>query len=190
MHILLISTYEMGRQPFGLASPAAWLRHAGFEVRCLDLSVDSLNVEAVRTADLVAFYMPMHMATRMAVPVIVQVRQLNPLTHLCCFGLYAPVNADYLRRLGVETTLGGEFETGLVTLAQRIEEARTRGGEDTRTRGGEEARTRGGEEARRRGHEDTRTRGGENTPHRLIASSPHRLTSHRLTPPRLKKKLF
>ena len=26
MRALLISTYELGRQPFGLASPAAWLR--------------------------------------------------------------------------------------------------------------------------------------------------------------------
>ena len=28
---LLISTYDLGRQPFGLASPAAWLRRAGLE---------------------------------------------------------------------------------------------------------------------------------------------------------------
>ncbi|MCQ3973741.1 MAG: radical SAM protein [Anaerolineae bacterium] len=128
--ILLISTYEMGRQPFGLASPAAWLRAAGFEVRCLDLSLDSLNPEAVRAAGLIAFYVPMHMGTRMAVPVIAQVRQLNPQAHLCCYGLYAPVSAAYLRRLGVESILGGEFETGLVALAQRIEEARARGGEE------------------------------------------------------------
>src|SRR2546427_3999501 len=26
LKVLLISTYELGRQPFGLASPAAWLR--------------------------------------------------------------------------------------------------------------------------------------------------------------------
>ncbi|MCD6031138.1 MAG: hypothetical protein K0S78_3312, partial [Thermomicrobiales bacterium] len=28
MNVVLISTYELGRQPFGLASPAAWLREA------------------------------------------------------------------------------------------------------------------------------------------------------------------
>jgi radical SAM superfamily enzyme YgiQ (UPF0313 family) len=122
MNILLISTYEMGRQPFGLASPAAWLRQAGFDVRCLDLSVDPLDPAAVRAAGLVAFYTPMHMGTRMAVPVIAQVRQINPETHLCCYGLYAPVSADYLHRLGVDAILGGEFETGLVALAQQIEE--------------------------------------------------------------------
>ena len=30
--IALISTYELGRQPFGLASPAAWLERAGLDV--------------------------------------------------------------------------------------------------------------------------------------------------------------
>jgi radical SAM superfamily enzyme YgiQ (UPF0313 family) len=112
----------MGRQPFGLASPAAWLRQAGFTVRCLDLSIDSLDVEALRAANLIAFYVPMHMGTRMAVPVITQVRQINPQAHLCCYGLYAPVSADYLRRLGVGTILGGEFEEGLVTLAKQVSE--------------------------------------------------------------------
>jgi len=32
---LLISTYELGHQPFGLASPAAWLAAAGAEVAVL-----------------------------------------------------------------------------------------------------------------------------------------------------------
>ncbi len=118
--ILLISTYDLGRQPFGLASPAAWLREAGANVRCLDLSVDLFDAGAIRQADLVAIHLPMHMATRMAVSVIERVRQINPETHLCCFGLYAPVNAAYLRRLGVGTILGGEFETGLVSLAKRL----------------------------------------------------------------------
>lgn len=120
LNVLLISTYEMGRQPFGLASPAAWLCEAGAEVRCLDLAVELLDAAAVRAADLVAFYLPMHMASRMAIPVIERVRQLNPAAHLCCFGLYAPVNAAYLRRLGVDTILGGEFEAGLVSLAERL----------------------------------------------------------------------
>ncbi len=120
LNILLISTYELGRQPFGLASPAAWLQQAGAEVRCLDLSVELLDAELVRVADLVAFYLPMHMATRMAIPVIERVRELNPEVHLCCFGLYAPVNADYLHSQGVDTILGGEFETGLVNLARGL----------------------------------------------------------------------
>ena len=33
MRALLISTYELGHQPFGLASPAAWLRRDDVEVQ-------------------------------------------------------------------------------------------------------------------------------------------------------------
>lgn len=134
LSILLISTYEMGRQPFGLASPVAWLRAAGFEVRCLDLAVDPLDPQVVRAAELIAFYVPMHMGTRMAVPVIAQIRQLNPQAHLGCYGLYAPVSAAYLQRLGVEHILGGEFESGLVDLARQIEAAKRRGGEEATQR--------------------------------------------------------
>ena len=66
MKVVLISTYEMGRQPFGLASPAAWLERAGAEVACFDLSREPLLEKAVRAAGLVAFYVPMHTATRLA----------------------------------------------------------------------------------------------------------------------------
>ena len=51
MRALLISTYEMGRQPFGLASPAAWLRAAGSTVDCVDLSKEPLRDSLVAEAD-------------------------------------------------------------------------------------------------------------------------------------------
>jgi len=56
MRVVLISTYEMGRQSFGLASPAAWLRQAGTTVVCQDLSRSRLDRDAIATADMVAFY--------------------------------------------------------------------------------------------------------------------------------------
>ena len=117
MKVLLISTYDLGHQPFGLASPAAWLRAAGHDVVCADLSVAKLPLEAVREAGLVAFHLPMHTATRMSVPVIERVRAINPTARLCCFGLYAPLNEAYLRKLGVHTVLGGEIESALTALA-------------------------------------------------------------------------
>jgi radical SAM superfamily enzyme YgiQ (UPF0313 family) len=120
MNIVLISTYELGRQPFGLASPVAWLREQGARVTCLDLSREELREDAVRAADLIAFYVPMHTATRLAVALLPVVRDLNTRAHLCFYGLYAPVNEEYLRGLGVETILGGEFEGGLVSLAKRV----------------------------------------------------------------------
>ena len=120
MKVLLISTYELGRQPFGLASPAAWLREAGHDVACQDLSQERLNPDRVHEAQLICFYLPMHTATRIALAAIHRVRALNSDAHLCCYGLYAPVNADLLRSHGVETILGGEFEEELVALADRL----------------------------------------------------------------------
>jgi radical SAM superfamily enzyme YgiQ (UPF0313 family) len=120
MNVLLISTYELGRQPFGLASPAAWLVAAGATVSCLDLSRESFNEDFVRAADVVAFYVPMHTATRLAVQLIDPVRKLNARAHICFYGLYAPMNEEYLRKLGAQTILGGEFEEGLVHLVERL----------------------------------------------------------------------
>jgi radical SAM superfamily enzyme YgiQ (UPF0313 family) len=117
MHALLISTYEMGRQPFGLASPAAWLRAAGWSVDCVDVSKEPLRDELVAGADLVGFYLPMHTATRLAAPVILKARLLSPSARLCAFGLYAPLNADWLRSLGIDEVLGGEFEETLTAIA-------------------------------------------------------------------------
>ena len=120
LHVVLISTYELGHQPFGLASPAAWLREAGAQVTCLDLSVERLDEAAIAEADLVAFYVPMHTATRLAASFVERVKRLNPDVHLCFYGLYAPVNEEYLRGLGAGTILGGEFEEGLVALVARL----------------------------------------------------------------------
>jgi radical SAM superfamily enzyme YgiQ (UPF0313 family) len=125
MKVVLISTYELGHQPFGLASPAAWLRELGATVAQVDLAVQSLPQNSIATADLVAFYVPMHTATRIAVRAIERVKEINPRAHLCFYGLYAPVNEGYLRKLGVKTILGGEFEEGLVALVKRLATHRT-----------------------------------------------------------------
>jgi radical SAM superfamily enzyme YgiQ (UPF0313 family) len=120
VNIVLISTYELGRQPFGLASPAVWLRKRGHNVAVLDLARQSLDESAIRGAGLIAIYLPMHTATRLAAQLIPQLRKQNPTAHLSCYGLYAPMNVEYLRALGVSTILGGEFEEGLVHLAERL----------------------------------------------------------------------
>ena len=123
LNVVLISTYELGRQPFGLASPAAWLREAGASVTCLDLAVERLDERAVAAADLIAFYVPMHTATRLASTFVERVKRINPTAHLCFYGLYAPVNETYLRQLGADSILGGEFEQGLVAC-ERLQRKR------------------------------------------------------------------
>jgi radical SAM superfamily enzyme YgiQ (UPF0313 family) len=116
LRVVLLSTYDLGRQPFGLASPAAWLRAEGHDVITADLSREPLPSDGVRTADWIAFHLPMHTATRMALPQIETARQLNPQAHICCYGLYAPVNDEMLRTLGVTHVIGGEFERALADL--------------------------------------------------------------------------
>ena len=123
MRVVLISTYELGRQPFGLASPAAWLRAAGHEVTVADLACSPLPRPAVEGAELIAFFLPMHTATRLFLRVVERVRGLNPGAQLCGYGLYAPLNAPLLRRAGVRAILGGEFEQGLVDLANGVKGA-------------------------------------------------------------------
>jgi radical SAM superfamily enzyme YgiQ (UPF0313 family) len=117
---LLISTYDMGRQPFGLASPAAWLRREGIEVRLVDMAKEELDPGEFGDLDLVAFHLPMHTATRLAAPVIRAVRARNPAARVCAYGVYAPLNAEWLRALGVDDVLGGEFEEELTAIAKSL----------------------------------------------------------------------
>ncbi len=117
MKVTLISTYELGRQPFGLASAAAWLSARGHQVTYIDTSRQSFPLEAVCQSDLIAFYLPMHTATRLAVPLIRRVRETKPNANICCYGLYAPMNEPFLRGLGVSHILGAEFEAALANLA-------------------------------------------------------------------------
>ena len=120
MKVVLISTYEMGRQPFGLASPAAWLRERGHQVTCLDLSRDPLNERAVREAGLIAFYAPMHTATRLILQLLEPLRRMNSKAHFCAYGLYATLTAESFAAHDVKSLFGGEFEQALVHLAERL----------------------------------------------------------------------
>ena len=115
--ILLLSTYDLGRQPFGMASPLAWLRRAGIDARAIDLSRDHLQPDAVTKASLIAFYLPMHTATRLALLVIDRVRAINPNATVCAYGLYAQLNEALLRARGVSEIVGPEAEEELVRLA-------------------------------------------------------------------------
>ena len=123
MRAVLISTYDLGRQPFGLASPAAWLRRAGADVACVDASRETLTDDHLTGADLVAFYLPMHTATRLAAPLIMRVRAVNARAQLAAYGLYAPLNADWLRERGVTHIIGPESEQALVDIVTRSESA-------------------------------------------------------------------
>ncbi len=87
---------------------------------CFDLSLQKLDPEILEDAGLVALYVGMHTATRIAVQALPRVKQLAPKAHLCVYGLYAPMNEALLRALGVGTVLGGEVEPALLALCRRL----------------------------------------------------------------------
>lgn len=116
--IVLVSPYELGRQPFNLAEPAAWFARAGIDVACVDLSQQTLDPVIFADAGFVALYLGMHTATRIAAAALPKIRSLAPRARLAAFGLYAPVNAAWLKSLGVEAVFGGESEPDLLAWAQ------------------------------------------------------------------------
>ena len=116
--VILVSPYELGRQPFALAEPAALLARDGFSVTCLDLSLQKLESIACGDAAFVAVYLGMHTATRIALEALPRIRALAPRARLCAYGLYAPMNAELLQARGVTDVVGGEFEPALVAAAR------------------------------------------------------------------------
>lgn len=129
--ILLLACYEMGHQPLSLAWPAAALREAGIAVRPVDLSVDTLPKEAVARARFIGIAAPMHTALRLGVRAAEDVRALNPTAHICFYGLYAWLNADYLLGTKADSVIAGEYEEPLVNLVKALGDGRFTGLPDT-----------------------------------------------------------
>ncbi|MDH3987312.1 MAG: CUAEP/CCAEP-tail radical SAM protein, partial [Gammaproteobacteria bacterium] len=86
MKITLVNPYELGRQPFGLAEPAAFLKKAGFDVSCCDLSIQKLDSCLTAGTAVVAIYIAMHTATRIAIEALPKIRELLPQASLCVYG--------------------------------------------------------------------------------------------------------
>jgi radical SAM superfamily enzyme YgiQ (UPF0313 family) len=123
--ILLVSCYELGHQPLGVALPLAFLARAGFAPDALDIAVESFDAEKVARARLVGISVPMHTALRLGVRVAERVREINPDAAICFYGLYAALNANYLLDHGADFCVGGECEAPLVALAETLEAGRS-----------------------------------------------------------------
>jgi len=119
--ILLVACYELGHQPLAVAWPAAFLERLGYQPAMMDVSVEPFDAERVKRAKLVAVSVPMHTALRVGVAVTQRVRAANPDCHLCFYGLYASLNAEYLFAHGADSVIGGEPEVPLAELARALE---------------------------------------------------------------------
>ena len=119
--VVLVSCYELGHQPFAVASAWAQLEGEGFEVAARDASVEAIDDAVFDGAGLIAFSVPMHTALRLGVELAARARARNPGAHVCMFGLYASMNARHLIASGaVDSVIGGEFESALTGLAMAL----------------------------------------------------------------------
>ena len=118
--IVLISCYELGHQPLGLALPLGFLERAGFEPVALDIARDKLDEQLLARAEFVGISVPMHTAMRLGVRVAQRVRDINPRCHVCFYGLYSTLNADYLLDNYADSIVGGEYEAALVSLIEAL----------------------------------------------------------------------
>jgi len=110
VRVLLISVYELGHQPLHVASPAARLAEAGYDVRALDLSLSPFDTAELNDVDRVAISVPMHTAMRLALEVVDRITEAQPGLPICLYGLYAglvPTEA-------VDRVIGGEYEALLI----------------------------------------------------------------------------
>ena len=118
--VLLVSTYELGRQPVHLASPAAALVDAGFEVVTVDLAVEEWDPSILDGIGGVALSVPMHTAMRLAVSFAETIREIKPEIPLAFYGLYASVGSDQVLGRLADTIIVGEYETDLVQWARGL----------------------------------------------------------------------
>jgi radical SAM superfamily enzyme YgiQ (UPF0313 family) len=120
VRVLLISTYELGHQPLHVASPAASLRRAGHDVRCLDLSVQPWDPGVLEWTQAVGFSVPMHTAMRLALSAGRRVRREHPELPICFYGLYATVSRELVERELAARAIAGEYEPALAAWLDEL----------------------------------------------------------------------
>lgn len=119
--ILLVSCYELGHQPLGIAWPQAFLERAGYAPDSLDLAIEPWHEAKIGRARLVGISVPMHTALRLGVRAAERIRRTNPECHIVFYGLYALLNAKYLLSGIADYVFGGEFEESFVDLVEQLE---------------------------------------------------------------------
>jgi len=125
--VLLVSCYELGHQPLGIAWPKAFLERAGYAPDSLDLAIEPWDDAKIRRARLVGIAVPMHTALRVGVRAAERIRRMNPQCRIVFYGLYALLNAKYLLGGLADAVLGGEFEGALVALVEQLDAGREQG---------------------------------------------------------------
>jgi radical SAM superfamily enzyme YgiQ (UPF0313 family) len=123
--IMFVSCYELGHQPLGIAQPMGFLEQAGFAPVGLDIAVETIDKPTLRLVRFVGISVPMHTALRLGVRVAELIRAINPACHICFYGLYASINAEYLLQRLADSVVGGEYEIPLRSLIEALDQDQT-----------------------------------------------------------------
>jgi len=118
--VLLVACYELGHQPLAVAWPIAFLEARGHAPNVMDVSVEPFDAAKATRARVAAISVPMHTALRLGVGVAQRIRAVNPTCHICFYGLYATLNAEWLLATCADSVLAGEIEPQLVELVERV----------------------------------------------------------------------
>lgn len=114
--------------------PMGFLRREGLTAEALDISVEGFDAAKILRAGFVGISVPMHTALRLGVNVAAEIRKINSDCHICFYGLYASLNADYLLETVADSIIGGEFEAPLVELIKTLDAGERRQVEGVKTR--------------------------------------------------------
>lgn len=123
--ILLLSCYELGHQPLGVAWPLGFLEAAGYRPAAQDLAVEKLDPEQVQRAKVIGVCVPMHTALRLGVRAATRIREMNPAARIVFFGMYASLNARVLLDSVADFVIGGEYERALMDLVEALAAGRS-----------------------------------------------------------------
>src|SRR5262249_25557344 len=88
----------------------------------IDLSIEEFREDKIENARFIGISVPMHTALRLGTQIVERIRRINPDCHICFYGLYAQLNADYLLDNAADSIIGGEFEERLVALVKSLDE--------------------------------------------------------------------
>lgn len=112
--VVLISPYDLGRQPFALAELSALLTRAECNVVCIDLSQQKLDALLPARSDVVFVHLGMLTATRIALEALPRIKNRLPDTRIAVYGWYAPINEALMRNAGIDAVFGGESDEDMV----------------------------------------------------------------------------
>ena len=119
--ILLVSTYELGHAPQGIAVPWHSSSAPAFtRPRSTWPWRDSSPSGPKRPAWSSFPNLPDHTALRLAIEAARRIRSIRPQAVIAFHGLYATLNADLLATFGAQAILGAECEQDIVHLAEAL----------------------------------------------------------------------